>query len=78
MADRPNPGDLWGGMSTGWTVTSYLLSGLLALGGIGWLIDHLAGTGQIFTAIGMPIGAALSIYLVYVKYGKDQDEKPRP
>jgi hypothetical protein len=74
MARRPNPGDpdnLWGGMSTGIQITAYLLAGLLAYGGIGWLIDWLAGTGKVFTAIGMVVGAVFGIYLIYVRYGKD-------
>ena len=70
MADRPNPGDLWGGMSTGVAITSTLLAGLLLYGGIGLLIDHLAGTGKVFTAIGMIAGAVLGIYLICVRYGR--------
>jgi ATP synthase protein I len=74
MARRPNPGDpenLWSGMSTGIQITAYLLAGLFAYGGVGWLIDWLAGTGKVFTAIGMVVGAVFGIYLVYVRYGKD-------
>ena len=70
MADRPNPGDMWGGMSTGVAITSSLLAGLLLYGGIGLLIDRLAGTGKVFTAVGMIVGAVLGIYLIYVRYGK--------
>jgi hypothetical protein len=78
MAGRPNPGDpdnLWGGMSTGWQITAYLLSALLVYGGIGYLIDRWAGTGKVFTAAGMLVGAALGIYLIYRKYGRDDDAK---
>jgi ATP synthase protein I len=78
MAGRPNPGDpdnLWGGMSTGWQITAYLLSGMLVYGGIGYLLDWWAGTGKVFTAVGMVVGAALGIYLIYRKYGRDDDAK---
>jgi F0F1-type ATP synthase assembly protein I len=78
MAHRPNPGDpdnLWAGMSTGIQITAYLLSGLFAYGGIGYLIDRLAGTGKAFTAIGMVVGAVFGIYLIYVRYGKDVTKK---
>jgi ATP synthase protein I len=78
MARRPNPGDpgnLWGGMSTGIQVTAYLLAGPLAYGAIGFLIDWLAGTGKVFTAIGMVVGAAFSIYLIYARYGREDGTK---
>jgi hypothetical protein len=78
MAGRPNPGDpdnLWVGMSTGIQITAYLLSGLLAYGGIGFLIDWLAGTGKAFTAVGMVVGAVFGIYLIYVRYGRDDATK---
>ena len=61
---------MWGGMSTGVAITSSLLAGLLLYGGIGLLIDRLAGTGKVFTAVGMIVGAVLGIYLIYVRYGR--------
>jgi ATP synthase protein I len=75
MAGRPDPKDMWGGMSTGVTISAYLLSALIVWGGIGWLIDHVAGTGKVFTAIGMIVGAAAGTYLIYLKYGKPDDQK---
>jgi F0F1-type ATP synthase assembly protein I len=78
MARSPNPEDpanLWGGMSTGIQITAYLLAALLVYGGIGYLIDWLAGTGKVFTAIGMIVGAAFGVYLIYVKYGKEDGTK---
>ncbi len=75
MAGRPNPGDPWGGMSTGLTISLYLLSGVAVWGGVGFLIDRLLGTPKIFTALGMVIGAAAAIYLVYLRYGREHDEK---
>ena len=75
MGGRPDPKDMWGGMSTGVTISAYLLSALLVWGGVGWLIDVLANTGKVFTAIGMIVGAAAGTYLVYLRYGKPHDEK---
>jgi ATP synthase protein I len=75
MAGRPDPNDMWGGMSTGVTISAYLLSALIVWGGVGWLIDYLAGTGKVFTAIGMIVGAAAGTYLIYLRYGKEHDEK---
>lgn len=74
MGGRRSPGD-WGGMSTGLTISSTLLSALLVWGGIGYLIDRLAGTPKVFTAIGMVVGAILGIYLIYLKYGREDDPK---
>ena len=62
-------------MSTGWTISVYVLSAILVWGGIGYLIDRLAGTGKAFTAVGLLIGAAAGPYLLYLKYGKGNDEK---
>jgi len=45
---------------------------MLAWGGIGYLVDRLASTGKVFTAIGMVLGAAGAIYLVWLKYGKER------
>jgi F0F1-type ATP synthase assembly protein I len=76
MAERPDPNQqLWGGMSTGWTISGTLLAGILAWGGIGYLIDWLVGTPKVFTAIGMVVGAVGSIYLVYVRYGREVGER---
>jgi ATP synthase protein I len=70
MGGRPNPSDMWGGMSTGVSISASLLSALIVWGGVGWLIDLLAGTGKLFTAIGMIVGAAAGTYLIYLRYGK--------
>jgi F0F1-type ATP synthase assembly protein I len=64
-------------MSTGWAISGTLLSGILVWGGIGWLIDWLAGTTKVFTAIGMLVGAGLGIYLVYLRYGRGEHDDRR-
>ena len=71
MAGRPDPSDSWGGMSAGVTISAYLLSAVVVWGAVGLLVDRLAGTGKVFTAIGMIVGAAAGIYLVYLRYGKE-------
>ena len=78
MAGRPNPGDpdnMLSGMSTGVTISTTLLAGLFVWGGVGWLVDHLAGTGKVFTAIGILLGAVLGVYLIYIKYGKEHHDE---
>ena len=80
MADRagpgrpPDPRDAWGGMSVGVAISAYLLAALAVWGGVGYVIDRLAGTGRAFTAVGMVIGAAAGIYLIYLRYGRQRDD----
>jgi F0F1-type ATP synthase assembly protein I len=54
--------DLWGGVSAGWLVVSYLLAGVL----LGWLIGialhRLAGTSRVVTAVCLAAGATLGLY----------------
>ena len=64
---RPPPGD--GGENIGLTIFSYLLSGMLLYGGLGWLISHWTGISLIFP-LGMLFGLALSIWLVIYRYGR--------
>ena len=68
----PGRRDGWSGFGTGWAATGTLLAGILTWGGIGWLIDRLAGSDQLFLAIGLIVGAGGGIYLVHVRYGRDQ------
>jgi ATP synthase protein I len=74
MAGSPNRNDAWAGMGIGWGITSTLIAGILVCGGLGYLIDRLAGTPRVFSAIGMVLGAAGGIYLVYLRYGKVEGE----
>lgn len=75
MSDRPNPDAMWGGMSAGIQISGYLLSAIVVWGGIGYLIDWLAGSGKVFTAIGMVAGVAMGIYLIYLRYGREDGGK---
>jgi F0F1-type ATP synthase assembly protein I len=70
---RPGRGD-WSGYGTAWAVTGTLLAGILVWGGIGYLLDRLADTGRLFLAIGMVVGVAGGIYLVYIRYGRNDDD----
>ena len=58
----PPPGDAW-------TALSYLLSGVLLWGAIGWGLDALLGTGA-FLPVGLLFGGAASLYLIYIRYVK--------
>jgi ATP synthase protein I len=53
----------------GWAVFSYLLSGMLFYGLVGWLVSRVAHVALIFP-LGMLVGLALGIVLVVFKYGR--------
>ncbi|WP_329090972.1 MULTISPECIES: AtpZ/AtpI family protein [Streptosporangium] len=55
--------------SAAWSIPSYLLSGMILYGGAGWLLSEWTGVVA-FTPIGLILGVALSVYLVYRKYGR--------
>jgi hypothetical protein len=58
----PPPGDAWNALS-------FLLTGVLLFGGIGWGLDALFDN-RIFLLAGLLAGGAAGLYLVYVRYGK--------
>jgi ATP synthase protein I len=70
----PHRDDAWSGIGTGWAITSTMIGGIAVCGGIGYGIDWLAGTDPIFTMVGILLGAAVAIYLVYLKWGKEDGE----
>jgi len=51
-----------------------LAAGILAWGGIGYLVDRLIGLRWLFLPIGMVLGVGTAIYVVYVRYGRDHGE----
>ena len=66
------PDGAWNSYGTAWSIISTLLAGILAWGAIGWVADWLAGTDKVFLPVGMVVGVAGSIYLVYLRYGRDE------
>jgi ATP synthase protein I len=69
--DRGDRGDKEprsGGSSDAWAIVSYILSGLLAWGGIGWLLDRWLGT-TVFVVVGVLVGFAGAFYLIIRRFG---------
>jgi len=64
------------GLDTGWTVFSYLIGGMLAYGGIGWLIGRAVHVPLLFPA-GMVVGMAISFGDIIHRYGR-QGAAARP
>lgn len=69
MDERPD-GRGGQGADTVWTIISLLVAGPVAWAGIGWLADRVAGT-SVFLPVGVVVGFVSSLYLVYVKYGRN-------
>lgn len=53
-----------------WTIFAYLLSGLLFWGGAGYLADRWFDTSY-FTLVGLLIGLGASLYLVWLRFGRE-------
>jgi hypothetical protein len=54
---------------TGWEIVSYLLAGMAAYGGTGWVISHYTHIPILFP-IGMAIGLAISLGWVVYRFGR--------
>lgn len=52
-----------------WSIPSYILSGMLAYGGIGWLLDRWLHTGALLL-VGLLFGVFFALYLVYLRHGR--------
>jgi ATP synthase protein I len=57
------------GLSTGWTVFSYLIAGMLAYGAIGWLVGRAAHIAILFP-VGMLVGLGISLAYVIHHFGR--------
>ena len=71
MTEGPRQDDAWSGLGTGWAIVSTLIAGMLAWGFVGWLLDRVFGTNHVLLAIGIVLGGACGVYIVYLRYGKD-------
>jgi ATP synthase protein I len=54
---------------SGYTIFSYLIAGMLAYGGIGWVIGHFTHVSLLFP-IGMLVGLAISVGWIIYRYGR--------
>lgn len=51
-----------------WQAFSYLVSGVLVYGGLGWLADRWWGT-SFLVAVGIVLGAGFGVYMILKRYG---------
>lgn len=63
------------GEDLAWAMISTLLAGPIVWGFIGSLVDSWRGTSRVFLPIGVALGFITSFYIVYVRFGRnDQSE----
>lgn len=55
--------------NAGWTIFSYLISGMIFYGGLGWLISRWTHIVAIFP-VGMLVGLGVGVFAVIYKYGR--------
>ena len=65
------------GANDGWSALSYLISGVLLWGGVGWLLDLWLGT-RVFVGLGIVLGAAGGIAMVWLRYSAAIPDHDRP
>ena len=51
-----------------WSIIGTMIAGVLAWGGIGWLLDRWLGT-RYLVAVGIVVGMAGAFYLIIKRYG---------
>jgi ATP synthase protein I len=56
--------------SPGWTVFSYLLSGMIFYGALGWALGRWVVHSTLLFPIGMVVGLALAVVLVILRFGR--------
>jgi ATP synthase protein I len=59
------------GLSTGWSVFSYLIAGMVAYGLIGWLIGRAVHVAILFP-LGMLVGLGISLGYIIHHYGRQE------
>jgi ATP synthase protein I len=55
--------------SDAWNAFALIASGVTVWGGVGWLVSEWLDN-RIYLMIGIIVGAAAALYLVWVRYGK--------
>ena len=63
--EKPNPPRKSEKRVDPWSITGYLLAGMVFYGGLGWLVDRWAGTTNVFAPIGVVFGLAAGLYLTF-------------
>ena len=75
MAAHRGRSEASSGADTGWAVVSTMIGGIAVWAGLGFLADRWLGTAHVFFTVGVFLGTAGSIYLIWLRYGKDEGGK---
>jgi len=75
MPSSPKPAPLPRGEGLVWSVIGTLLSGPIVWGFIGALADRQLDADRTFLAIGVVVGAVVSMYVVYLRFGRETAEE---
>jgi ATP synthase protein I len=59
-----------GNESALWSIFSYMLSGLLIWGGIGYGLDRWLGTSYLLLA-GLLLGMGTALYIIWLRFGRN-------
>ncbi len=57
-----------GSQDAGYRIISYLITGILLYGGLGWVADRWFGTTWV-TPVGLILGTGLSLYAIVRRFG---------
>jgi F0F1-type ATP synthase assembly protein I len=68
MGANRGGGDGRGGADVVWSILGTMLAGVLAWGGIGWLLDRWLHT-RFLVAVGIVVGMAGAFVLIIRRYG---------
>jgi len=66
---RREPPGVPEGASAGWSILSYMITGMVLYGGIGWLVGRGTGISVLFP-VGMLVGLGLALTLIILRYGR--------
>ena len=66
--------DAWSGMGTGWSITSTMIGGIAAIGGLGFLLDRGLNTYPVFILVGLVLGIAVACRYTYGEFRKSLDD----
>jgi ATP synthase protein I len=67
--ERRNPPGMPEGASAGWSILSYMITGMVLYGGIGWLIGRWTHISVLFP-VGMLVGLGLALTMIILRYGR--------
>lgn len=65
----PQPGK---GGADAWSAFSYVLSGMLLWGGVGWLISRWLDS-RAWIGLGLMVGTGAGLALVWLRYGRSTE-----